>query len=59
MKANPASSLLEIFSQLAEEKIFKPGQLLASKDFLPSQVCLITEGTARLLLFLNKRVLCL
>ena len=41
MRANSASSLLEIFSQLAEEKIFKPGQLLASKDFLPSQVYLI------------------
>ena len=49
MKANSVSSVLEVFSQSAEEKIFKPGQLLASQDFLPSQVCLITEGTARLL----------
>ena len=49
MKANSVSSVLEVFSQSAEEKIFKPGQLLASQDFLPSQVCLITDGTARLL----------
>ena len=49
MQPKSANHILKAFSKRAEEKIFKPGELLASKDFLSSHVFLIIEGTARLL----------
>ena len=48
MKANSVSSVLKYFSS-QQKKNFQARSIVGITRFLPSQVCLITEGTARLL----------
>ena len=57
MEANFKSHLQKAIAQLASQKTFEPGELLASFDFLPSEVHLIMEGTARLISISDKKEL--